>query len=104
MNIYMTARFRVRPDSLELCKRAISDFITYIKETEPGTLLYISLQEEDDDTSFLHFFIFESKEAQEAHRTSEGVKRFTDILYPELVDGVEFSAYRLFSTTEKERY
>ncbi len=101
MAIYMTARFSVKTESLAICKRAIEDFIAYIRENEPGTQIYTSLQESDHDTEFLHYFIFDDTAAEEKHRTSDSVKRFTSILYPELSsDGVEFKRYTLAASID----
>jgi len=100
MPIYMTARFKVKPESLEKCQQAIHEFIEYIKANEPDTRLYESVQETGDATSFLHYFIFENEAAREKHSSSDGVKRFTGILYPELLVPVEFTEYTLIASTE----
>ncbi len=98
MSIHMTARFQVRPESLEKCRQAIAEFVEYVKQNEPGTILYTSLHEEENQTIFLHYFIFENESARDLHRESVGVKHFTDVLYPELVNGVEFTAYQMYAT------
>jgi quinol monooxygenase YgiN len=91
--IYQTARFKVRAEALERCEAAIREFVAYIKANEPGMLLYTSVREKDDSTRFLHFFIFEDAAAREKHRTSDAVRRFTDVLYPETLAGVAFVEY-----------
>ena len=99
MAIYKTAHFRVRSDSLETAKQAVREFVEYIKNYEPGTMIYTSVQNADDETSFVHFMGFVDTEAEEKHRTSDAVRRFTDILYPLTLDGVEFKDYTLCATT-----
>lgn len=101
MAIYMTATFEVHPTGLDEAKRAIAAFVDYVRLMEPNTRLYTSLQAQDNPHRFLHYFIFENEAAMAIHRTSEGVKHFTDALYPLLVDGVTFTQYSSFTSTDR---
>ncbi len=98
--IHQTARFQVKPESLSECEAAIREFVAYVKKNEPRTLLYVSLQEKDNPTRFIHYFIFEDEAAREVHANSEGVNRFTSVLYTRLVVPVEFTGYDLLATTD----
>ena len=101
MTLHKTARFQVKPESLAVCQQAVRDFIVYVRANEPGTRLYLALQAQDDPTQFLHYFVFDDAAAEERHRGSEGVMRFTSTLYSELAsDGVAFTDYTLLATTE----
>ncbi len=96
---YRTAEYHVRADALGRCIEAIQEFVAYVRENEPGTLYYAAVQSQDDPTHFLHFMGFEDDAAEKTHRSSEGVARFTDVLYPRTVEGVVFSTYELIGTT-----
>jgi quinol monooxygenase YgiN len=99
MSIYMTARFTVRPDRLDKAALAIQEFVAYVAGHEPGTRLYTALQQLEEPTSFLHYFIFENEAAMELHRTSPGVEKFTAALYPDLEGEVEFTQWHLLGST-----
>lgn len=102
MAVYKTAHFQVNPEALATCQQAIAEFIAYVRQNEADTLLYVSLQSKQDPTQFFHYFVFADAAAEEIHRTSIGVKRFTAILYPNLAsDGVAFTDYLLLATTER---
>ena len=100
MTIHQTARFQVQEKHLAECISAIEEFVAYVRANEAGTLLYTSLQQQDDPTQFVHYFIFQDDAARDIHANSEGVKRFTDILYPRLVAPVEFTEYSLLVSTK----
>jgi quinol monooxygenase YgiN len=91
--IYQTARFQVKPESVDKCKQAVLDFIAYIGENEPQTLLYLAMNQHDSPTCFLHVFVFTDAAARDRHTYSEGVKRFTSVLYPECIAPVEFQEF-----------
>jgi quinol monooxygenase YgiN len=99
MPIYMTARFEVQKGALKICKQTIREFVDYVRANEPDTILYTSLQEKENPTRFLHYFIFRDEKAREIHSKSDGVNRFTSILYPNLIAPVEFTKYSMFAST-----
>jgi len=100
MPIHRTAYFVVRDDALELSQNAIREFVNHVRENEPDTLLYISLQEKEYPTHFLHYFIFRDEKAGELHANSDAVNHFTSILYPNLIAPVDFTEYDLFANTK----
>ena len=101
MPVYMTAHFTVRPESVEKCQAAIAEFVDYVTRNEPSTRIYVSLEEAEDETRFLNFFIFEDEAAEEHHANSEAAKRFTSILSPECVEPMNFTTYQLVASTEE---
>ena len=82
-------------------KRAIQEFVPYVKANEPGTQMYLAWQRQDDPTRFVHFFIFADEAAHKTHGRSEAVKRFEAAYRPELVGGdVVFTDYNLIATNQ----
>ncbi len=73
--------FQVQEDKVEEAKQVISELISNIRENEPGTLLYNSLQLKKDPTSFIHFMIFADNDAHMKHRSEEYVLKFVKKLY-----------------------
>ena len=100
MPIYQTAYFVVRDDALEICQKAIREYVDYVRENKPDTLLYTSLQGKEHSTHFLHYFIFRDEQARERHANSDAVNNFTRILYPHLIAPVDFTEYNLFASTK----
>ena len=100
MAIYKTASFDVRPGLVTQAQAWIVEFVDYIKGNEPETRLYVSLQKKTDSTSFVHVMVFADEAAEENHRSSGAVKRFTDELYPLTVDGVKFVDYEEVASTQ----
>jgi quinol monooxygenase YgiN len=99
MPIHQTAYFVIVDDSLETCQTAIREFVEYVHANEPDTLLYTSLQEKENPNHFVHYIIFLDEKARDLHANSDAVKKFTTILYPNLVAPVEFTEYQVFAST-----
>lgn len=99
MPIYQTAHYQVRAEAVDKVKAAIIDFVDYVRENEPGTWFYVSWQDDEDPSKFVHLFTFEDDDAHARHGQSDAVKRFESVYQPELVAGpVVFTDYRLIAT------
>ena len=99
MTVHSTARFSIKPEALDRAVEAIGEFVERIRENEPRTLLYLSLQEKENPTRFLHVMAFEDEQAERHHTGTEWVKSFTDVLYPETIGVVEFTGYTRVAST-----
>ena len=101
MAIYQTATYQVNPQAVDKVRRAIEEFVRYVRANEPGTRMYVAWQKKDAPSCFIHLFIFENEAAQTRHSESEAVKRFESIYSPELVGGdVVFTDYDLVATNQ----
>src|SRR5260370_9665740 len=85
MAIYQTATYQVKPQAVDKVKRAIEEFVGYVRANEPGTRMYTAWQQQDEPTRFIHLFIFEDAAAMSRHSESDAVKRFEAIYPPELL-------------------
>lgn len=75
--------FRLRePSLLQQARSAIDEFVAAVEEHEPGTLLYVSLQDTDDPSHFVHYMEFRDAESHQHHRTTGHVQEFVAKLYP----------------------
>lgn len=79
--IYKIAEYKIREKVLAESLEDIQVFTKAIKGNEPDTLLYEAYQK-DDGVSFIHFMVFKDAKAEEAHRETEHVNRFVEVLYP----------------------
>jgi len=81
MKEYVMIPFTVHKDKVEEAKKAISELISNVREHEPKTLLYKSLQLRKDPASFVHFIIFADNDAHMRHRSAAYVLDFVKKLY-----------------------
>jgi quinol monooxygenase YgiN len=101
MAVYTIAQYRVKAQAVDKVKKAIEEFVRYVKANEPRTRLYVAWKQKEDPTRFVHFFIFEDEAAHEAHGRSAAVKRFQSVYSPELVGGdVVFTDYNMVATNQ----
>ncbi|HBH61562.1 MAG TPA: hypothetical protein DDX85_07470 [Nitrospiraceae bacterium] len=81
MKEYVIIPFHVHADKVEEAKKVISELISNVREHEPKTLLYKSLQLKKDPASFIHFMIFADNAAHMRHRSAPYVMDFVKKLY-----------------------
>ncbi|MBI4682915.1 MAG: antibiotic biosynthesis monooxygenase [Nitrospirae bacterium] len=81
MKEYVMIPFNVHTDRVEEAKKVISELISNVREHEPKTLLYKSLQLKQDPAGFIHFIIFADNEAHMRHRSAPYVLEFIKKLY-----------------------
>ena len=80
--IHMLVSFKVKEDSIEAAKAAITEFVTEVKKNEKGTILYSSYNAKGDETNFFHVMTFTGDAAEQIHKSSPYVKTFVQKLYP----------------------
>ena len=81
MKEYVMIPFQVNEDKVEDAKKAINELISNVREKEPGTLFYKSLQLQKDPTSFINFMIFADNDAHMQHRKASYVVEFVKKIY-----------------------
>jgi len=102
MAIYMTAQWQCKPGAEAKVEQALKRFVALVKQNEPETRMYTALQKVEDKTSFMTYFIFENEAARSFHSSTEWVERFTEVIYPESLEPVIFTEYRLIASTEDD--
>jgi quinol monooxygenase YgiN len=65
--IVVTARFKVRPDGVEEVEKQFRMLIEYVRNEEPGTLMYLFHRAQDDPTRFLFYERYQDNEALTKH-------------------------------------
>jgi quinol monooxygenase YgiN len=81
LKIHVMIPFQVEEEKLDEAKKIITELISNIRENEPGTLVYESLQLSKDPTSFIHFMIFADDDAHMHHRGAPYMIEFVKRLY-----------------------
>jgi len=81
MKEYVMIPFTVHKEKIEEAKTTISELVSKVRENEPKTLLYKSLQLKKDPASFIHFMIFADNAAHMKHRSAPYVLDFVKKLY-----------------------
>jgi quinol monooxygenase YgiN len=100
--IYQTAHYQVRPEAVPAVTAAINEFVGYVTEFEPGTIMYTAWQDQGDPTRFVHLFTFRDEAAHRIHGSSDAVRRFESVYQPVLDGGpVVFTDYQLIASNQQ---
>ena len=102
MPIYQTAEYQVSAAGLDAVRRAIIEFVDYVRASEPGTQMYAAWERQDEPTRFTHLFVFADDEAQRIHSESAAVARFEAAYRQHLVGGdVVFTDFDLVASNQR---
>jgi quinol monooxygenase YgiN len=93
MAIIRTAGFRVRPESLHHAEGAVAMLSAAVRAGEPGTSLFLPLQDKADPVRFTLLMVFDDDEAEAAHNAAEWSKAFGAGLVGHLAGGFSFLEY-----------
>jgi len=91
-----TAEFIVKKGKLDKVKEAIDQYVRIVHVSEPGTRMYLSLQDEENELRFLHIMVFESEGAEKKHQRAVYTEKFTEILYPNCKSEPIFKNFNYF--------
>lgn len=99
MSIYQTAHYQVNKEAADRVRAAAAEFVNWVADNEPGSLMYTAWQQKDDPSKFVHLFEFADEAAHKAHGQSAAVRKFESVYQPELVGGpVVFTDYVLVAS------
>lgn len=78
----MMVQYKVKKKKLAKVKDALSEYVNAVKNNEPGTIEYKVLQDDDDNSSFVHLMSFVDKNAEKMHKKTEHLKKLKKTLVP----------------------
>ena len=96
MTIFRTARYTIRPEAIEAVKEVARQTIAYTKEHEPGTLMYMVVQEVENPANFVHISAYSDEAALERHVTGEPMlTNIKTVIIPATIGETVFTHYRI---------
>jgi len=94
MTIYRLAQYTLDPTKIAVAREVINATVAQTKDREPGTLLYMALQEQGQPTKLVHFSAYADEAALATHIKGEPMASlFRDVLHPAMIDPVKFLQY-----------
>ena len=93
MTIIRTAGFRIRPESRHQVEGAVAMFSAAVRAGEPGTRLYLPLQDKGDPLRVTLLMVFDDDAAEAAHNRADWSKAFGAGIVGHLAGGFSFLEY-----------
>jgi quinol monooxygenase YgiN len=78
--IIKTTEFEIKPAKLKGVIVAIEHFTRAVHVSEPGSRLYVSIQDKKNKNKFIHVMAFENEGAEMKHRAAEYTQEFETVL------------------------
>jgi quinol monooxygenase YgiN len=96
MAIFRIARYTIQSEALDACADFIHTTVACTQEREPGTLMYMVLQETDNPTSFVHISAYADEDALARHVVSEPMlTTIREVIQPAMISDAQFTHYSL---------
>lgn len=92
--IARTSEFVVKKNKMEVVKEAIRRYFHTVHVSEPGTRMFISLQDEENDFKLCNMMVFESEGAARKHFDAQYTQDFNEFLKPNCKTGPTTKNYR----------
>jgi quinol monooxygenase YgiN len=93
MSITVVNDWRFKPDGdIEKGMRAAEEYVDYLMNEADGVQLSLWLRHPEDPQRFFHITVFDDEAAVKAQYESDGTKRFTEVLYPEIIYDESFTS------------
>ncbi len=90
MKLYKTARYKVKPEKIDIVEKARHEHAAHFTEQFPG-ILWWTVKDKEDPTRYLSLIIVTDEATNEKASESEGTAKFVDVLYPNLIGEVEWT-------------
>jgi len=93
VTIIRTAGFRARPESRHQVEGAVAMLSAAVRAGEPGTRLFLPLQDQADPLRFTLLMVFDDDAAEAVHNAADWSKAFGAGLVGHLAGGFSFLEY-----------
>lgn len=98
--IFRLARYRVRPETLDVCRIAQREIVANVQATEPSTLHYTVVQDPNDPLSFVHCSTYADQAALDQHlENTYMLERIQTVLQPAMTAPPQFEQYQVLAST-----